>query len=139
MTGIEIVVEYNHFGAIAAAAAGKVRTCVEKAVKDVEAQAKARAAIETGAMMGSIKGIMTGQYSGEVEPHVDYAIYVEYGTRAHVITAKNAGALYWPGAAHPVKSVNHPGTPAQPFMRPAADAVRGPFIACVSQAFEGGT
>lgn len=137
MTGVQIVVEYNHFPAIAAAAAGKVKQCVEKAVRDVEAQAKARAAADTGAMKNSIEGHMTGAYSGEVAPHVEYAIFVEFGTRAHVITAKNAGALYWPGAAHPVKSVNHPGTPAQPFMRPAADAVRGPFVACCAKAFEG--
>jgi HK97 gp10 family phage protein len=136
MTGVEIVIEYNHFPAIAAAAAGKVKACVEKAVKDVEAQAKAKAPIDTGALQGSILGKMTGAYSGEVAPHVDYAIYVEFGTRAHIITPKNAKALYWPGAAHPVKSVNHPGTPAQPYMRPAADAVRGPFVACVSKAFE---
>jgi hypothetical protein len=49
-------------------------------------------------------------------PTASYASYVEFGTKPHVITAKNAKALYWPGALHPVKSVNHPGTQANPFM-----------------------
>jgi HK97 gp10 family phage protein len=136
MIAAEIVVEFNYFPGIAAALEGKVADCVQKAVRDVEAQAKARAAVDTGAMKSSITGRMTGRFSGEVAPHVEYAIFVEYGTRAHVITAKNAGALYWPGAAHPVKSVNHPGTAAQPFMRPAAEAVRGPFTSCIRQAVE---
>ena len=30
-------------------------------------------------------------------------------------------ALYWPGAAHPVAQVNHPGTRPQPFLRPAIE------------------
>jgi HK97 gp10 family phage protein len=135
MIAAQIIVEFNHFPGIAAALEGKVATCVEKAVRDVEAQAKARAAVDTGAMKSSIAGKMTGRFSGEVAPHVEYAIFVEYGTRAHVITAKGGG-LFWPGAAHPVKSVNHPGTAAQPFMRPAADAVRGPFTSCIRQAVE---
>jgi phage gpG-like protein len=39
-------------------------------------------------------------------------------TRPHKITAKRAGALFWTGAAHPVKSVNHPGSriPPRPFL-----------------------
>ena len=135
MIAAQIIVEFNHFPGIAAALEGKVATCVEKAVRDVEAQAKSRAAVDTGAMKSSIAGKMTGRFSGEVAPHVEYAIFVEYGTRAHVITAKGGG-LFWPGAAHPVKSVNHPGTAAQPFMRPAAEAVRGPFTSCIRQAVE---
>jgi HK97 gp10 family phage protein len=107
---IEIVVQHNNFPSIAAAAAGKIAQCVQKAVRDVEGQAKAKAAVDTGAMKSSIAGVMTGQYSGEVAPHVEYAIYVEFGTRFMA---------------------------AQPFMRPAADAVRGPFTSCMKSAFEG--
>ena len=38
-------------------------------------------------------------------------------TRAHVIKAKRGKALHWPGAKHPVKQVNHPGSkiPARPY------------------------
>jgi Bacteriophage HK97-gp10, putative tail-component len=49
-------------------------------------------------------------------PTASYAGYVEFGTAPHVITAKNAKALYWPGALHPVKSVNHPGTKPNDYM-----------------------
>lgn len=50
-----------------------------------------------------------------------YAIFVELGTAPHDIFPKTKKALFWEGAAHPVSSVHHPGTKAQPFLRPAAD------------------
>ena len=46
---------------------------------------------------------------------------LEYGTAPHIIKAKAAGGLLsFNGNAY--ASVNHPGTAAQPFMRPAYDA-----------------
>ncbi len=48
-----------------------------------------------------------------------YAFIQQFGgtTRAHVIEALNKRALAWPGAAHPVRRVNHPGSkiPARPY------------------------
>jgi len=49
-------------------------------------------------------------------PTASYAPYVEFGTKPHVILPKEKMALYWPGAAHPVARVNHPGTKANPFL-----------------------
>lgn len=49
-----------------------------------------------------------------------YAHMVEFGTRPHVIRAAPGSALRFGGVT--VAQVNHPGTRAQPFMRPAADA-----------------
>jgi hypothetical protein len=60
--------------------------------------------------------------------NVDYAPSVENGSSAHVIEAKDAGALFWPGAAHPVARVQHPGTAPQPLMRPSFDGC-GPEVA----------
>ena len=50
---------------------------------------------------------------------VNYATDVEFGTSPHVILPRNKKALHWPGADHPVAKVNHPGTHAQPYLRPA--------------------
>jgi hypothetical protein len=49
-------------------------------------------------------------------PTASYSPYVEFGTKPHTILPKDKKALWWPGAAHPVKSVNHPGTKPNPFM-----------------------
>lgn len=64
----------------------------------------------------------------QVGTNVEYADAVENGSAAHVIVPRNAKALFWPGAAHPVPKVQHPGTPAKPFMRPAFDGA-GPEMA----------
>ncbi len=47
---------------------------------------------------------------------------LEHGSRPHVIEPKDKQALAWPGGRHPVKRVNHPGTPAYHFMRNALRA-----------------
>ena len=45
-------------------------------------------------------------------------LFIEFGTRPHTIEPEDREALSWPGAGHPVKRVNHPGTRAQPYLRP---------------------
>lgn len=49
-------------------------------------------------------------------PTVKYAMFVHEGTGPHVIVPLNKKALYWKGAAHPVRKVNHPGIRSNPFM-----------------------
>ncbi|MEV0220893.1 HK97 gp10 family phage protein [Streptomyces sp. NPDC050704] len=56
---------------------------------------------------------------------VPYWSTVEFGSGPHIITPNTKKALSWPGARHPVNRVMHPGTPAQPFMRPALYKHRG--------------
>jgi phage virion morphogenesis protein len=55
-----------------------------------------------------------------VGTNVVYAAIHQLGgkTGPHTIRPKKAKALFWPGARHPVKSVNHPGSviPARPFL-----------------------
>lgn len=70
-----------------------------------------------------ITGFLLQSFSAFMEPGIlhwyptaSYARFVEFGTAPHVIEPKNAKALYWPGAQHPVKRVNHPGSKANPYM-----------------------
>ncbi len=63
-----------------------------------------------------------GKAAVQVVNTADHALILELGSRPHVIEAKNAQALHWPGARHPVRKVNHPGTPAYHFMRNALRA-----------------
>lgn len=56
---------------------------------------------------------------------VEYGIYLEKGTSAHTITGNPY--LYWAGASHPVRFVNHPGSRAYPIIMPTIQAV-GPEI-----------
>lgn len=52
------------------------------------------------------------QVIGQVASDHPQATVIEFGSRPHVIEAKDKNTLFWPGASFPVKKVNHPGTPA---------------------------
>lgn len=41
------------------------------------------------------------------------ALWVEEPTKPHIIRARVKKALFWEGAAHPVRGVQHPGTPGK--------------------------
>ncbi|WP_405554336.1 HK97 gp10 family phage protein [Streptomyces sp. NBC_01171] len=101
-----------------------VARAVEATRIDVQNEARRRAPVDTGRLRSSI--VSRAEGSGRslgyvIGSNVNYASAVEYGTAPHVIKPKHKKALYWPGAAHPVAQVNHPGTRAQPFLRPAIE------------------
>ncbi|MFE3169329.1 HK97 gp10 family phage protein [Streptomyces sp. NPDC059224] len=101
-----------------------VARAVERTRIDVQNEARRRAPVDTGRLRSSIVSRTEGggrSLGYVVGSNVNYAAAVEYGTAPHVIVPKNRKALYWPGAAHPVAKVNHPGTAAQPFLRPAIE------------------
>lgn len=86
-----------------------------------------------GTLYQSIR--ITGLTATEVRVGTDrpYASYHQFGTKAHEIKARLKKALFWNGAAHPVKKVQHPGLPARPFFpfdssgrmtMPAQEAIR---------------
>ncbi|MGW9299421.1 HK97-gp10 family putative phage morphogenesis protein [Streptomyces cyaneofuscatus] len=113
-----------------------VKRAVERTRIDVQNEARRRAPVDTGRLRSSIvsRAETGGRNIGyAVGTNVNYAAAVEYGTAPHVIVPKNGKALYWPGARHPVAKVNHPGTRAQPFLRPAIEMTEIFFRANLSQ------
>jgi HK97 gp10 family phage protein len=58
--------------------------------------------------------------SASVKTNEFYGKFLEFGTEAHTISAKGNGWLSFGGAY--VKSVDHPGARAYPFLRPAMDS-----------------
>lgn len=79
---------------------------VRKAAADVEAAAKGRAPVDTGALRGSIGTSMHGPLAAEIGPTVHYGQYVEFGTYKMA---------------------------AQPYMGPAADQVEPGFVEAMEQ------
>ena len=71
-----------------------------------------------------------------VSSELNYAAYVVNGTAPHLILPRAKRALYWPGAAHPVRSVQHPGTKPNPFMTDALTAVGPQAEAAIVSAAE---
>jgi len=108
------------------AAADEVDEAVDEGVRttafDVEGTAKRHAPVESGTLRHSIEARRLNIGRWAVGSSVDYAADVEYGTAPHVITPDDADALRFPGPdGDPVfaQHVDHPGTPAQPYLRPA--------------------
>lgn len=77
----------------------------------------------------------------EVGTNVAYAAIHQLGgkTKAATIRPVRKKALFWPGASHPVASVNHPGSeiPARPFLG-VSDADRSEILDIVSDHVMGG-
>lgn len=53
---------------------------------------------------------------------VDYGPSLELGSGPRLIKPTSKKALYWDGADHPVKYVNHPGTMPYPILTPTIEA-----------------
>lgn len=85
-----------------------------------------------------------GNFSGRavIGTNLNYAEYVSKGTGPHTITAAPGRALFWKGAAHPVRSVRHPGTKANPYVENALVGVGAAIVsvleARIVQIIEGG-
>lgn len=109
MAGLRIVttVRSNQFGKLAKSLPGKAGQIVGKTAAEIEAAAKARSRVDTGAMRAGWQSRMTSATSAEVTNPVEHAIYNEYGT------ARLA---------------------AQPMLGPASEAARPGFEAAVRRA-----
>ena len=94
---------------------------------DCVVEAKQRVPVRTSVLQGSIQMRPARQLDADTlvaywgSFAVRYARFVEEGTAPHIIRPRTAGALYWPGAAHPVPLVHHPGSRARPFLKPVAE------------------
>lgn len=104
----DIKVVSNKFPELAKRSPAKASAAVRKASYDLEAHAKAVVPVDTGNLKNSIRSWFSADgLTAYVGTHVEYAPYVEFGTRKMA---------------------------ARPYLRPAAEAVRSPFIQAVEAA-----
>lgn len=98
---------------------------LHKLGREIQNDAERLAPVKTGKLRSSLYyEVNRGELRVGVR-NVPYWNTVEFGSGPHIITPNTKKALYWPGARHPVNKVLHPGTPAQPFLRPALMKRRG--------------
>ena len=102
----KIEIKFNHFPQLAEKAHAAVSEIVRKAAFDVEGQAKTFVPIDTGALHNSIDVQMEGDLTAIIAPHTEYAAFVEFGTSK---------------------------MSAQPYMTPAAEAVRPAYVQALTQ------
>ncbi|AUV81255.1 hypothetical protein C2R22_05920 [Salinigranum rubrum] len=87
----------------------------------IEREAKQRAPVESGNLRASIASVVetiANGYRAVVGTNVEYAREVEFGTGPHTITGDPLRFTV-DGEVVFATEVNHPGTPAQPFLGPA--------------------
>jgi hypothetical protein len=92
---------------------------VERVTREVHGDARRGAAVDTGEMLSSIRWEMRGD-DGYVLVSAPHWATVEYGSAPHVIESHGPWPLRNAETGEVFgRRVHHPGTPAQPFMRPA--------------------
>lgn len=117
---------------------------LEAAAEDIalriEADAKRKAPVDSGRLQGSIASeaerVSEAVVRAVIGSNVEYAPFVEMGTDPHPITGD---PLAWEGGGGEMQfatEVQHPGTPAQPFLRPAVEQNRSYVRERVAEAVE---
>lgn len=104
-------------------------------------EARKNAAKATGALAKGLK-VSTNVQRGTVYAklrtsgkHGYIAHFIEFGTSRHIIAGRNGGTLSIPlegGGRIRVRSVEHPGSRAIPFMRPAIDTQANAAVLAVA-------
>jgi HK97 gp10 family phage protein len=132
--------ELDRFSVDVGKLSDKTKVNVQKVLNNtgfkIETKAKGNVPVDTGHLR---RGITTKIGDMEVIVHtsnIKYARGVEFGTRPHLIKPKNKKALYWKGAKHPVKSVNHPGSKAKPYLIPAFESEKDNLIKDLKEVIE---
>ena len=89
--------------------------CMDLVAQELWGQVRIEAPVDTGRLAGSFLLERRDPLTHAVFTNVLYALAVHEGSGPRVIEPRNAAALYWPGARHPVARVNHPGTPSNKY------------------------
>lgn len=128
MTGpLRVTIEFRQIaeaargGREAALFSARVAGLEHAAAQTLLAALKAATPARTGALRASIVARAAGA-SGVGFYGLAYGKLLVQGTRPHVIVPRTKQALAWPGAGHPVRRVQHPGTRPDDFPRRAVDA-----------------
>lgn len=93
---------------------------IKKTVLYIGGVSDSKVPVRTGRLKSSRRNTWSPM-KGTIEYTAKYGIWVHEGTSPYIIQARPGSALFWKGADHPVKRVNHPGIRANPFLRKAVD------------------
>lgn len=100
-------------------------TAMSRVVISGEGIEKREVPVKKGTLRRSITSrVEQGGNRGVIGTNLNYARPVNDGSRPHIITARKAKALFWKGARHPVRSINHPGNRPNDFVGRTRDKLR---------------
>lgn len=137
-------VTYIGLAAILAPGRAAIKTATIASGEDLVGKQMVAAPVKTGTLRAGIHiedvretadtVSVTTSTGGESS---SYAIFVHEGTGPHEIYPSAAHALAWPGGAHPVKVVHHPGTRPDHYMGDPLLANAALYIEAMSRAAAG--
>lgn len=125
MADVRVTFKSNRAGQAKFGNSNAVYRELERRAQRVVNLAQQTAPVDTGLYKRSFVTERTrirGKAAVQVTNTAPYAAIIEHGSRPHIIEPRDAKALFWPGARHPVARVNHPGTPAMHVLRNALKA-----------------
>lgn len=99
----------------------EIDNAMKKSILFIEREAKIRTPVQTGRLRSSFRTEFA-PLRALLYPAVHYAKYVHEGTKPHIIFPVAKKALFWRGAKHPVKMVQHPGSRAVKFLENAVQS-----------------
>ena len=113
-----------------------IEELVKKTADFAEKTMKEKAPKRTGRLRGSIRK-KVGRLEAEIGPSAPYAIYIEYGTRPHIIRPVRARALRFEvdGEVVFTRLIRHPGTKPQRFIRETAEELQNQISRFASEVF----
>jgi HK97 gp10 family phage protein len=94
---------------------------IRQTIMFVRGESQKNAPVRTGYLRGSVYTDYE-PLRGEIGYKAKYAGFVHDGTAPYTIVPTTKKALFWKGAAHPMRSVRHPGIKANPFLQRAVDS-----------------
>lgn len=133
-------VSYIGLPALIGRAMGAIEVAVGEAAEDLQGRAQSEAPVDTGTLRASIH--VDGPRVGGTEVTAlvktggessEYAIPVHEGSMPHWIEP-TTGYLWWPGAAHPVMRVFHPGAAPTKFLERPLIEMRPVYLAYLQRA-----
>lgn len=117
-----------------------MRSAMRQGANVVKADAMANVPVKSGLLKAGLKvstksrrGVVTANVKATGK-HAYLARWIEYGTAAHFIKPKNARSLFWAGLMR--DGVDHPGSQAKPFLRPALDSQAQAALLAVGEAIK---
>jgi HK97 gp10 family phage protein len=119
----------------------KLKGAIAESTINIHGEARRNVTTDVGFLKSSINfEVTSGGLTGEVRVNSNYGPYVEFGTRPHFPPvepleewARRHGMP--PGTGFLIaRKIARFGTPAQPFLFPAAEAERNPFVRAVRDA-----
>jgi len=124
---------------VAAGLPDAIDSGVRRTAMTVRGTAQANAPVDRGELRQKIEAQRAELGVYEVISAAPHAQAVEFGTDPHVITPDSADALAFEGQNGELvfrQRVNHPGTPAQPYLRPAMKQHQSELVENISEAID---